>query len=1108
TCKPKNAGTMCRSADYECDLPEYCTGQSEYCPADIYKMDTEICDHGKAFCYHGFCRTRTDQCKLLWGETGKSSDEQCYKMNVKGNRHGNCGYNKLNQSYFKCNDENVLCGMLHCKHLNERLEFGMESVSILSHSFLNLKGSIVACRTAIVDLGINQVDPGLAPDGAKCGEGKMCVNQKCMSVASLQVATRICPHNCNNNGWCNNLGHCHCKDGYAPPFCENPGTGGSEDSGPASDPNARKEFVVALFVIFLGIIPAMVLLAFLTYYVRHNILNIRPSKPSPPTYVKNCLLSSFQHVLSACKGGSFFSNRSNTSKSVPNQPNNIRNVEIKPAGLISTTNTDVIIRSNTITKNTNVETGTGGTRRLSLKNIKALKLNTRLSIHKNKESSPSQTPATAETICSLDDKPTLVLSVRELTKKFANDSAANVSKTMKSQMKSRGVSFSPDSTKRTEDNHSLLQDDRSAAPGLQNEFFGHFKGFSLTPMKKASETEPTRIAPPPPVIPPSAPKIFKSPLVGRSNTTATTKNFLNRSVTRAQSFKNNIAEALSSVNSTPGPALPPPNPGSTAKPIISSPILENSTCTAKELISPLRNAPKVPLRAAPEAPPLNKRPLSTPDAIAPLEEMKKKEGNSALNRIASFLNKKPNTNTNSLPRAHQQVKANKILDKDTLRSIEISNPILQTETSTIKAAVPVKKEENKAVIMRAQSMRGSSVTARPNIQTFGSMRQPGGMKRPLSIPTGSRPKSPPPPAPPILDVQEKKLQIPSLPGYQKPIVNNKSNQNQYDDCLNKVAPLSKLNEESSNDNIYAVIEESPISPESVKSIEDKAKTSSSSTDSMGLLGEIVSEIQNRNFDSIYSTSTLARKKKEELEKAKIADSEIYVNTSSVYKSPESVYSNMNNIKSSASSTSSGYIHPSSVNVPLVKPPEEKKEEKKMSTFKSDSKPLTLNRSQASPVKSRSPTPTKKTDNKAKTPPSPSGSKTAKTTINRQTTPPNLRTRKPSPTRTAPGAPKSRPVSNSPDLVTSCNTKPGSKPPDVLNGGIQKKPTITSAKPNLGGLPKGPSKPKAVSFKTGERKSASTVNKSNSEVGAKTLPAGVKNAAKSSSNVASLQQKFE
>jgi hypothetical protein len=64
--------------------------------------------------------------------------------------------------------------MLHCRHLNERLEFGMESVAILSHSFINSGGSIIPCRTAIVDLGLNEVDPGLAPDGAKCGEGKVC----------------------------------------------------------------------------------------------------------------------------------------------------------------------------------------------------------------------------------------------------------------------------------------------------------------------------------------------------------------------------------------------------------------------------------------------------------------------------------------------------------------------------------------------------------------------------------------------------------------------------------------------------------------------------------------------------------------------------------------------------------------------------------------------------------------------------------------------------------------------------------------------------------------------------------------------------------------------
>jgi len=68
---------------------------------------------------------------------------------------------------------NVKCGMLHCKHLNERLEFGMESASILSHTFINFKGNVIACRTAIVDLGLNEIDPGLVPDGSKCGINKV-----------------------------------------------------------------------------------------------------------------------------------------------------------------------------------------------------------------------------------------------------------------------------------------------------------------------------------------------------------------------------------------------------------------------------------------------------------------------------------------------------------------------------------------------------------------------------------------------------------------------------------------------------------------------------------------------------------------------------------------------------------------------------------------------------------------------------------------------------------------------------------------------------------------------------------------------------------------------
>lgn len=79
------------------------------------------------------------------------------------------------------------CGMLHCTHLNERLEFGMESVAILSHSYINSRGSIIPCRTAIVDLGLNEVDPGLAPDGAKCGDGKVCTIYLLLQITQVRV---------------------------------------------------------------------------------------------------------------------------------------------------------------------------------------------------------------------------------------------------------------------------------------------------------------------------------------------------------------------------------------------------------------------------------------------------------------------------------------------------------------------------------------------------------------------------------------------------------------------------------------------------------------------------------------------------------------------------------------------------------------------------------------------------------------------------------------------------------------------------------------------------------------------------------------------------------
>lgn len=159
TCQPHAAGFECRASAGECDLPEYCDGADEACPIDYYRRDTEPCDDGSTYCYRGMCKSRDKQCKLLWGPSGRSS-EQCYDKNLEASRHGNCGYDRVTKTYRNCTAENVRCGLLQCRHLNERLEFGMESVAILSHSFVSYNGSIIPCRTALIDLGLQSMEPG------------------------------------------------------------------------------------------------------------------------------------------------------------------------------------------------------------------------------------------------------------------------------------------------------------------------------------------------------------------------------------------------------------------------------------------------------------------------------------------------------------------------------------------------------------------------------------------------------------------------------------------------------------------------------------------------------------------------------------------------------------------------------------------------------------------------------------------------------------------------------------------------------------------------------------------------------------------------------------
>ncbi|XP_065088843.1 zinc metalloproteinase-disintegrin-like EoMP06, partial [Ochlerotatus camptorhynchus] len=255
SCQVKSAGVKCRAAAGECDLAEHCDGQSAVCPRDVYLRDTEPCASGKAFCFKGQCRTRDSQCKVLWGSTAKSIDEYCYQTNKNGSIFGNCGNNLLTGEYTKCSQEDMMCGLLHCSHRNEKLDFGMQAYSKLTttkFSHYGPRGTVreTICNTAVVDLGLEVVNPGLVPDGAKCGAGKMCWKQKCVSLTHLQEndVGEDCTDGCNGHGVCNSEGNCHCDIGYGGQFCEKSGLGGSVDSGPIVDPDESLNTFWTFFV--------------------------------------------------------------------------------------------------------------------------------------------------------------------------------------------------------------------------------------------------------------------------------------------------------------------------------------------------------------------------------------------------------------------------------------------------------------------------------------------------------------------------------------------------------------------------------------------------------------------------------------------------------------------------------------------------------------------------------------------------------------------------------------------------------------------------------------------------------------------------------------------
>ncbi|XP_058535555.1 disintegrin and metalloproteinase domain-containing protein 33 isoform X1 [Ochotona princeps] len=247
-CLLRPAGTPCRTAVGDCDLPEFCTGSSPHCPPDVYLLDGSPCAGGHGYCRDGACPTLEQQCQQLWGPGSRAAPEACFQVvNSAGDAHGNCDQD-AEAGVVPQAKRDAWCGRLQCQ--------GGDPGRLPPHtvpvdSTVHLEGGEVACRGLFPppDAQPQLLDLGLVEAGTQCGPGMVCQDRSCQNVSFPEL--QRCAAACHHRGVCNSNGNCHCSPGWAPPFCDKPGLGGSVDSGPAQADNRGDAFLVGTILSFL-----------------------------------------------------------------------------------------------------------------------------------------------------------------------------------------------------------------------------------------------------------------------------------------------------------------------------------------------------------------------------------------------------------------------------------------------------------------------------------------------------------------------------------------------------------------------------------------------------------------------------------------------------------------------------------------------------------------------------------------------------------------------------------------------------------------------------------------------------------------------------------------
>ncbi|NXA36389.1 ADA20 protein, partial [Eudromia elegans] len=259
-CQFVTAGTLCRTKTNICDLPEYCNGSFARCQPDVYLQDGTPCTDG-AYCYRGKCSSHSRKCRHLFGRRVRAAPPACFRvLNTRGDRFGNCGIQDSIQ-YIKCKTENALCGRVQCENIH-RLPFLRNHITLIQTPVGGRK-----CWGIDYHVGMPIDDMGAVDDGTPCGKDMLCINRTCTNVTVLNYDCNVTK--CHNRGVCNNRKNCHCEYGWAPPFCELEGLGGSIDSGP---PPARHIFLRAkIGVAVLGVLLLCMLTAALIIFYKRQI---------------------------------------------------------------------------------------------------------------------------------------------------------------------------------------------------------------------------------------------------------------------------------------------------------------------------------------------------------------------------------------------------------------------------------------------------------------------------------------------------------------------------------------------------------------------------------------------------------------------------------------------------------------------------------------------------------------------------------------------------------------------------------------------------------------------------------------------------------------------